>query len=302
MPLDADFPPIHGTYPALLDWLAARGGEQWAPALRYSPVFSEQGFEPGDEELRDVWPSGAQVSWLGGPAVDVGAWPRTEDGAALTHVATIDLADLDGTLDRAGKATWPAKRRPEGLPTSGVLQVFHDLGTFGYETEDGVRGAWAVLVSPEAGDVPRPPLVDAPEPGSAPTQVCQLMLAHGGFDLPSSLDVVPDAAGDADRLDELKETLKKAWMTQRQVGGDYAIPSTRAYGYSSHGHHAATLDVLPELLPLADGDEYRLLLEIESWTALDGWFGDAGSLEVWMRRSDLESQAFENAWCLVRTD
>ena len=45
-----------------------------------------------------------------------------------------------------------------------------------------------------------------------------------------------------------------------------------------------------------------LLVGVESWTALSGWFGDAGHLEVWMRASDLASRRFENTWCLIRTD
>lgn len=116
------------------------------------------------------------------------------------------------------------------------------------------------------------------------------------------MDLAPEKAGDFDRLEELVEAVQLAWMTQRGIGGDYAIPTTHAYGYSSRGHHAATLDILPGVLPLAEGDEYRLLLEIEGWTVLEGWFGDAGSLEVWMRQSDLDAGALENAWCLIRTD
>jgi hypothetical protein len=111
--------------------------------------------------------------------------------------------------------------------------------------------------------------------------------------MPSSLDLAPERPGDVDRLEELTDTVHLAWMTQRGVGGDDAIPTTHAYGYSSHGHHAATLDILPGVLPLAGGDEYRLVLEIEGWTVLEGWFGDAGSLEVWMRQFDLDAGAFK---------
>ena len=50
------------------------------------------------------------------------------------------------------------------------------------------------------------------------------------------------------------------------------------------------------------GDEYRLILDIESWPFLDGWFGDAGNLEVWMRQSDLDTKNFAAAWCLIRSD
>ena len=61
--------------------------------------------------------------------------------------------------------------------------------------------------------------------------------------------------------------------------------------------------LLDKVLPLSvPGDEHRLVLDLESWTALKGWFGDAGNLEVWMRGSDLESRRFDHAWCLIRTD
>jgi hypothetical protein len=296
------FPPIHGTYPAALDWLQEQGGTQWQDRLRYSPVFSEQSFEPGEEELREVWPSGVQVCWFGGPAVDVGAWPHAADGTPLTHVTTIDLAGLDGAIDRAGKATWSAEQLREGLPRTGILQVFHDLRTFGYDPGDRAQGAWVVIVTPDAPSGQRPELVDAPGPGNTPNRVCQLALPFSSFALPSPLDISPQKAGDFHGLGELTEALQLAWMTQRGIGGHYAIPTTHAYGYSSHGHHAATLDILPDVLPLTAGDECRLILEIEGWTVLEGWFGDAGSLEVWMRQSDLDAGAFQNAWCLIRID
>lgn len=57
------------------------------------------------------------------------------------------------------------------------------------------------------------------------------------------------------------------------------------------------------MLPLSvAGDEHSLVLDLESWTAQEGWFGDAGSLEVWMRDSDLQSRRFDHAWWLIRTD
>nr|WP_238986041.1 MULTISPECIES: DUF1963 domain-containing protein [Kocuria] len=51
---------------------------------------------------------------------------------------------------------------------------------------------------------------------------------------------------------------------------------------------------MAEALPLsAPGDERRLVLDLESWTTSKGWFGDAGSLEIGMRNSDLEACRFD---------
>lgn len=81
-----------------------------------------------------------------------------------------------------------------------------------------------------------------------------------------------------------------------------AVPVTHSYGHSQNGARAIR-EVLAEVLPLSEqDDEHRLLFDIESWTHLEGWFGDAAPLEVWMRQSDLEVRAFDRAWCLTRTD
>lgn len=65
----------------------------------------------------------------------------------------------------------------------------------------------------------------------------------------------------------------------------------------------ATEEILPPALPLTrDEDSYVLFAEIESWTTLSGWFGDASSLEVWMRATDLRELGFDQCWCIIRTD
>ncbi len=75
-----------------------------------------------------------------------------------------------------------------------------------------------------------------------------------------------------------------------------------AYGHSRTGR-GAVREVLNDVLPLREpGDAHRLLFDIESWTHLCGWFGDAAPLEVWMRQSDLAARRFDEAWCLTRTD
>ena len=70
---------------------------------------------------------------------------------------TLDLADLSGVVDDQGKAVWPGLR--EGLPTDGVLEVFHDLRTFGYDAADRDTGAWMVrwVVDPARTELVEPP-------------------------------------------------------------------------------------------------------------------------------------------------
>ena len=293
--------PLHGPWGQIQAWLQAGPPEarRLLEQVAFSPVFTDQSFAPGDEELRELWGTGGWVSWLGGPAAaPLDRWPRTVDGTALAHVLTLDLADLSGVIDDQGKAVWPGLS--EGLPTEGVLEVFHDLRTFGYDATDGITGAWVVrwVAEPE-----RTELVQPPEEVDTPSAACQLVLALPGFTLPPAADTVGGPEEEFETAQALEESVRRAWLAQRtgSIQG-HPIPVSHVYGHSQHGEiHARAL--LAKVLPLSvPGDEHRLVLDLESWTALEGWFGDAGNLEVWMRESDLESRRFDHAWCLIRTD
>lgn len=83
------------------------------------------------------------------------------------------------------------------------------------------------------------------------------------------------------------------------LGEKVYMPLSHAYGHSWKGTTEIG-DILNLLLPLLPDDDHVLLLDLESWTHLEGWFGDAGHLEVWMRRSDLATRDFGKAWCLIR--
>ena len=113
-----------------------------------------------------------------------------------------------------------------------------------------------------------------------------------------------DQAHSFEQHDELVEELAGSWQVQRglEPTPGWTIPFTHVYGHSSSGSAVPLDEVLPEALPLEGEDEHRLVLEIESWTTLNGWFGDASSLEVWMRASDLAQRRFDHAWCMIRTD
>ncbi len=294
--------PIHGPYGQVEKWMVAAAAGELLPDAVYSPVFSGQSFEPGEAELREVWPDGAWISWFGGPAVSpLTLWPRRTDGKPLAHVAAIHLGDLDATTDAVGKNGWPEGQLREGLPVEGVLEVFHDLESFGYDPEEGAAGGWLVRWVPEPDTSA---FVDAPEDVDLPSEVCQLVLPLPGFTLPSADDAVSGPSDHFERAEALELSLQQGWLSQRTAGSPKGIPIpfSHAYGHSQHSRITAVEEILPNVLPLEPGDEYRLVLDIESWTALAGWFGDAGNLEVWMRESDLQEQAFDRAWCLSRTE
>ncbi|STX05719.1 DUF1963 domain-containing protein [Kocuria rosea] len=293
--------PLHGPWGQIQSWLQAGppGAELLLEQVAFSPGLTDQSFAAGDEELRELWGAGGWVSWLGGPAAaPLDAWPRAADGTALAHVLTLDLADLSGVVDDQGKATWPGLR--EGLPTDGVLEVFHDLRTFGHDATDWDTGAWVVRWVAEPA---RTELVPPPEEMDTPSAVCQVVLALPGFTLPPAVDTAGGPEEKLETAQTLEESLQRAWLAQRTGSTKgHPVPVSHVYGHSQHGEIQARA-LLAKVLPLSvPGDEHRLVLELESWTALEGWFGDAGSLEVWMRGSDLVSHRFDHAWCLIRTD
>lgn len=292
--------PLHGPWGQIQTWLQAgpTGAAQLLEQVAWSPVLSEQSFAPGIEEMTELWCTGGWISWLGGPAAaPLQMWPRREDGTALAHVLTVDLADLDGVLDAQGKSVWPGLR--EGLPSSGVLEVFHDLQTYGTEPGDRDTGAWLVrwVAAPD-----RSALVDPPVDFGASEMSCQAVIPLPGFTLPSAADA---AGGPVERFElaELLETqLRESWTFQRTAGASRAPgPVTHVYGHSQTGAINARA-LLESVLPLTvPDDEHRLILDIESTAVLEGWFGDCGHLEVWMRASDLAARDFTQAWCLIRT-
>jgi hypothetical protein len=293
--------PLHGPFGRIQAWLrdGPAGADRLLERVAFSPVLSDQSFAPGDEELAELWRTGGWVSWLGGPAAaPLEQWPRAADGTALAHVLTLDLADTAGVLDAQGKAAWPGLR--EGLPTTGVLEVFHDLRTFGSEAGDRDAGAWSVRWVPEPD---RTTLVEPPPDVEVPAPVCQLVLALPGFTLPPAADAAGGPPEDFATAEALEEALQRAWLAQRTGSTEgHPVPVSHVYGHSRHGEINARA-LLEEVLPLrGPGDEHRLLVDLDSWTALEGWFGDAGSLEVWMRTTDLDAGRFDRAWCLIRTD
>lgn len=289
--------PLHGPWGHVAHWLdrLPLATDLSSDDIAWSPVLSEASFAPGETELRELWTTGGHLSWLGGPAVPTSQWPRRPDDRPLAHVVTLHLADVAGALDAQGKAVWPGLR--EGLPDAGVLEVFHDLETYGYEPDDGEAGGWLVRWHP---DPDTSGLTAPPDDDVAPTRACQVVLALPGWTLPFA-DRLGGPHGE--EAAALSEALDRAWLHQRTGSADgYPIPFSHVYGHG-HSGSATALDVLASARPLrSPDDEHRLVLDLESWSTLQDWFGDASPLEVWMRQSDLDARDFSAAWCMIRTD
>lgn len=73
----------------------------------------------------------------------------------------------------------------EGLPAQGVLQIFHDLETYGYELEDSQDHPWLVQWLP---DPDRTKLVYPPEDFDPPHEICMVVITFTGHSPPSASD------------------------------------------------------------------------------------------------------------------
>lgn len=299
-------PPINGTDKEISDWLnhPAVNAPGQAGDIRFSVVLSAHNLPPGREDIDQFWDGTAHISWLGGPAVGpLPDWPQRADGRRLAHVASLHLGEVAGVIEDKHRAAWgpgmPDRNDPsQSLPDTGVLEVFHDCEASGYEPEDGSSGAWLVRWV----EAPDGSIVDAPVDAEAPTDVCQVVIPSASFSIRSPEDSLELPEAEFNRLQDAHDAILDAWGSFYKAGRERVyMPLSHVYGHSWKGI-SEVRDILDGHLPLAAGDEHVLLLDLESWTHLEGWFGDAGHLEVWMRRSDLAARAFNKAWCLIRMD
>lgn len=292
--------PIHAMWIGVDEWLESLPYDtsRLRQEIAWSPVFTEQSYKPGRAHLDRIWRFHEGPSWLGGPALlPLPEWPRRPDGMPLAHVASINLWNVWGTAHEEDKEALP--EHAQGLPTTGYLEVFHDLvDTWGWEAEDRDAGGWLVRWVPEPEEKR---LADPPADADQPNDACQAGMFLPGWSSRPMMDFRSDWAAAA-AAQAVQEAWQLSWWVQRtREQTDVARPVTHVYGYSQNDS-APALRVLRECLPLEEGDTYRLILDIESSTHLYGWFGDGAALEVWMRDSDLAARRFDRAWCITRTD
>lgn len=273
-----------------------------ADDVRFSLLLLDQ-YEAGKDRILAERAELGELSWLGGPALGPVEWPRTRTGEPLAHIATILLGEAQALIDSPDfiEPDWP-EPAPR-LPESGYLEVFHHLGTYGNRDDDDADG-WLVRHVPFTEDTV-PPLVDAPDDLDVPRGVCQPVLLATGFTVPAAVEFVDADELTFDAAERVEEETNAAWTAWRRglekVPGP-VFPVSHLYGHSGSGTGYAH-DILHYVRPLRGAtDSYVLVLSVESWTHFEGWFGDAGNFEVWMRASDLTARNFTQAWCMIRTD
>lgn len=266
--------------------------------------------------------TGSWTFFAGAPSRPVGTrepWPRRDPapgasrGMPLTHVLQVDLYGM--RLDQ-GEGTLAET----GLPTSGLLQFFHDGETYGDEAADA--DAWTVRWVPrqeaEASGWEPTPRPDDMDPGAYGPAVAMaheispsIPTVHGNGVLPPDME---------DRYVEVYEQLEEhpyyqnvgrrpkhsvlvtPWSTEHEPPPQ---PS-RLLGFSGVPVNDDYDAVVREHLPLEPGDEHLLLADINPLQfgeeANGNWFHGGRHVEYWIRRSDLLGRRFDRAWALIRTD
>lgn len=298
----SNLPPVGAPVRYIEEWLSSRNiNASWlTPYLSYTYILTATETTPDIPGPRESAENGFGDEWFGGPAAaPLSKWPRNVNGKPLAHILTLSLDNLDAVLDDESRSHWGTIE--EGLPKYGYLEVFHDLETYG-NPEDAESAGWLVRWLPEPDHFN---VVEPPDDLETPSDACASFYGSPSYMIPSPLDIDDEGSENRfEKTEEVQDAFRSAWAGSREVGDPgEPNPVSHVYGYSQAGFKIAESEYLHEVLPLKDAkDQWRLILDIESWTVLDGWFGDASPLEVWMRQSDLDSRNFRAAWCIVRTD
>jgi len=229
----------------------------------------------------------------------------------LTHVAHLKLLDLPADTTELS-----------GIPTPGLLEIFHDLTTYG-DVDDLGSSAWLVRWTPaedgaemEALDAAPPvdPPLDLDPDHTIPAVACQADLAPT---IPSPLDL-----GDVDeetweRYDRVHDLLERNMYLRNALfapGVDHGDspwgvrqvtlePMSRLGGYGYNERNSDYEAILHEVLPLVGGDHHVMLADIIPATFTDAdWFHGQRHLQIWIRASDLEARRFDCTWSFIRTD
>jgi hypothetical protein len=223
--------------------------------------------EPGVFLLPTAGPDADRDSRLAGEPLKgrYTEWPRRDDGIPLAHLVQTEVPD-HSALD---------------VKVPGVLQFFHDLETGGDERADRRRNAWQVRHIRTPG---RKRLARPEDLGDEYFTDAVAVQAEVQWTFPEELETARH---------RVLETVFSNWGMIENFGPVHDLPTL--FGL---GTEPATLHTV---LPLAGSDDrHRLLIDIPGVGPLDGWIGDEGHLQFWIRQSDLSRHRFGQAWAFLR--
>ncbi|MDI6100202.1 DUF1963 domain-containing protein [Actinoplanes sp. NEAU-A12] len=192
-------------------------------------------------------------------------WPRRDDDIPLAHLVQAAVPDVCG-LD---------------VKVPGVLQFFHDLETGGDDRADGERNAWQVRHIRRPG---RKRLARPEDLGDEYFRDAVPVDAEVQWTFPGDLETARR---------RVLETVFSNWGVIEDYGPVHDLPTM--FGIATEPEPLRTL------LPCKDHDDgYRLLIDVPGVGPLDGWIGDEGHLQFWIRESDLRRHRFGRVWAFIR--
>jgi uncharacterized protein YwqG len=281
------------------------------PALALPVLHLRDELEPPTSYYQNQADYG--LAWFGGQPASAGdeaVWPCDAAGRPLFHVVQVSFA-AERDLNQGAR-----RYDTTGLPKRGLIQLFHDLETFG-EPGDAATEPWHVRwLDLDAESIPDRLLA---LPDALDTDRYQPAI-------PINADVVPTIPSPLDFVGSDEECLRyerlyelvEGTPNRRNASGSRAgvravtpwdreyepvEPVSRMGGFGYNESNPDVDDDLAKALPLDEGDSRVLLFDInpEQFTDRD-WFHGGRHLQVWIRRSDLSAHRFDDVWCIIRTD
>lgn len=218
------------------------------------------------------------------------AWP-VSGSHPLAFVAQFNLAEVAPLAEESG------------LPREGALYVFYDWNEqpWGFEPED-CEGWRIVFLLPEdlhTLDELEPPTQD---PESCPFFKEVFLRFYRRRTLPGPDSPELEALDlDHDDLDAYYDIIGELEEEHRPLHQFFGYPnqdqSTDMPAQAAELASQAFPDPPPPSRP--DGDEWLMLLQIDSDEEAGFMWGDLGRLHFWIRRDDLRLRRFERTWMFL---
>jgi len=235
------------------------------------------------------------ISKIGGKPdlVNQDMWPRAKNGKSMSFIAQVNCSDISIT-------------DPEiKMPLNGMISFFYcaDQEIWGFDPKD--KSSFKVVFTTNS------PLIRVDYPAD--------LQAHSRFNA-NSIEFDPTVSlpnleydcmdgvfsdDDDDDMDTYSDLINETSKNQmfgyaNPVQGtmelDCQLVTNNIYVGDAKGYEH------PKVKELESGkDDWILLLQVDSEDDKTGMmWGDSGMLYFWIRKPDLESQNFDNCWCILQ--